>query len=357
MRTRTSPRAGYGPMRPARAYVLAHGAGAGMRHHSCWPPRPSSARSASPRCAFSSLYLERGRSRPDPPPLCHATSAPRWPRPRAARPGCRCLPGGRSFGGRMSSQAQALAPAAGSARTGVSRLPAASGRPAAGTARRSICWQVHIPMLFVQGTRRCAGRAHAAEAGAARLGRACERQWVSGADHSFHVPARSGRRDVTNAAPELPGRSPAAWMASRLMSKPPLERYAAKRTFTPHARARPAAGRRPARGPLLFVVQKHAARRAALRLPPRARRRAQVLGGAQGSLLGSQATSAWRSGRGPPIRLRLLRGRHPGEAVRRRQRDRVGLRRLLPRRRAAVRFRRSRRGRAARARRALRPAS
>ena len=110
--------------------------------------------------------------------------------------------------------------------------------------------------------------------------------------------------------------------------KRPLDRYAAKRTFTrtPEPAPKLADGAQRA-----AAVRRAEARGAAsaLRLPARARWRAQVMGRAKGpSLEPGEKRLAVEIG-GPSVRLRLVRGRDPGEAIRRRQRDRVGLRRVF----------------------------
>ena len=85
----------------------------------------------------------------------------------------------------------------------------------------------------------------------------------------------------------------------------------------------------------------------ALRLPARGRRGAQVLGGPEGALAQSRRQAARGPHRGPSVRVRVLRGRDPGEAVRCRRGDRLGLRRVFARRGSRVLLPRSRGGRAA----------
>src|SRR5437764_1299042 len=112
--------------------------------------------------------------------------------------------GGRSFGGRMTSQAQALEPlpgVRGLAFLGFPLHPA--GRPADSRARH--LFEVQIPMLFIQGTRDALAERGLLEEMVGRLGARATLSLLQDADHSFHVPARSGRRD-----PEV--RS-AAWRA------------------------------------------------------------------------------------------------------------------------------------------------
>jgi hypothetical protein len=140
-------------------------------------------------------YTQRGARRPDPPPVCHATVR------AAAREATRLVPhlpliaGGRSFGGRMSSQAQAHAPlpnVRGLAFLGFPLHPA--GAP--GVERAQHLERVTLPMLFLQGTRDALAERPLMEEVLARLGARARVAWIEGADHSFHVPARAGRSDA-----------------------------------------------------------------------------------------------------------------------------------------------------------------
>jgi len=140
-------------------------------------------------------YMERRARRPDPPALCHA--AVRAAVAEAARraPRLPLIAGGRSFGGRMTSQAQALEPlpgVRGLAFLGFPLHPA--GQPSESRARHLS--QIHIPMLFLQGTRDALAERGLLEAVLAGLGARATLSLVADADHSFHVPAKSGRRDA-----------------------------------------------------------------------------------------------------------------------------------------------------------------
>ena len=189
----------------ARAcYVLAHGAGAGMEH----PFMSAAARElgalgvATLRYQFP--YMERRSRRPDPPPACHATVRAAVTEAARLAPALPLFAGGRSFGGRMTSQAQALDPlpgVRGLAFLGFPLHPA--GRPSESRARH--LFEVQIPLLFIQGTRDALAERGLLEALVGRLGARATLSLLEEADHSFHVPARSGRRD-----PEV--RS-AAWRA------------------------------------------------------------------------------------------------------------------------------------------------
>ena len=179
----------------ARAcYLLAHGAGADMEH-----PFMRAVASGLEGFGVATLryqfpYTQRGSRRPDPPPLCHATVR------GAAAEATRLLPrvplfaGGRSFGGRMTSQAQAHSPlptVRGLAFLGFPLHPA--GAP--GVTRAQHLEQVRVPMLFLQGTRDALAERPLLEEVLGRLGTRARVVWIADADHSFHVPARSGRTD------------------------------------------------------------------------------------------------------------------------------------------------------------------
>jgi uncharacterized protein len=176
-------------------YLLAHGAGAGMEH----PFMRATARElgalgvATLRYQFP--YMERRARRPDPPALCHATVRAAVDEAARRAPRLPLFAGGRSFGGRMTSEAQAREPlpgVRGLAFLGFPLHPA--GRP--GDARAQHLADVHVPLLFLQGTRDALAERALLEALVARLGSRARLSWVEGADHSFHVPARSGRSDA-----------------------------------------------------------------------------------------------------------------------------------------------------------------
>ena len=184
--------------RPAAAracYVLAHGAGAGMDHPFMSAAARELAALGIATLRFQFPYMQRRARRPDPPPLCHATVRAAVAEAARLAPELPLIAGGRSFGGRMSSQAQALAPlngVRGLAFLGFPLHPA--GKPS--SARGDHLTQVHIPMLFIQGTHDALAERARMDALVARLGERATLHWVDDADHSFHVPARSGRSDA-----------------------------------------------------------------------------------------------------------------------------------------------------------------
>jgi hypothetical protein len=180
----------------ARAcYVLAHGAGAGMDH----PFMQAAARELKglgiATLRFQFPYMERGSRRPDPPAVCHATVRAAVGAAAQLTPGLPLFAGGRSFGGRMTSQAQALIPLQGVRGLAFLGFPLHPAGASADTRARHLA-DIHIPMLFVQGTADALAERALMQAVIARLGARATVQWVDDADHSFHVPARTGRKDA-----------------------------------------------------------------------------------------------------------------------------------------------------------------
>jgi predicted alpha/beta-hydrolase family hydrolase len=180
----------------ARAlYVLAHGAGAGMRHPFLATIAAALAERKIATLRYQFPYMEAGSRRPDSPAVAHA--AVRAAVGEAARraPGLPLVAGGKSFGGRMTSQAQALDPLPGVVGLAFLGFPLhPPGRPA--DERGDHLKDVHIPMLFLQGTRDEFAELSLLEPLCRRLGPRVALHLVEGANHSFKVPARSGRKDA-----------------------------------------------------------------------------------------------------------------------------------------------------------------
>jgi hypothetical protein len=180
----------------ARAcYVLAHGAGAGMDH----PFMENVARGLASRgiatLRYQFPYMERGSKRPDPPPLAQATVRAAVAEAQRLLPDTALIAGGKSFGGRMTSQAQAKAPLEGVhglAFLGFPLHPA--GRPSQDRAEH--LFEIQIPMLFLQGTRDNLASLDQLEPVCKQLGKCATLTLFADADHSFHVPARTGRKDT-----------------------------------------------------------------------------------------------------------------------------------------------------------------
>jgi predicted alpha/beta-hydrolase family hydrolase len=174
--------------------VLAHGAGAGMRHAFLEQLAVELATRGVASLRYQFPAMERGSNRPDPPALCHATVRAAVMEANRLAPGLPLFAGGKSFGGRMTSQAQAaeaLPGVRGLVFVGFPLHPA--GKP--GTTRAEHLADVAIPMLFLQGTRDELASLPLLEPVVAALGRRAQLKIVDDADHAFHVRARSGRKD------------------------------------------------------------------------------------------------------------------------------------------------------------------
>jgi uncharacterized protein len=180
----------------ARAcYVLAHGAGAGMKHPAMRAIASGLGARQIATLRYQFPYMERGSRRPDPPPLCHATVRAAVARAAQLAPALPLFAGGRSFGGRMTSQAQALEPLPGVRGLAFFAFPLhPAGRPA--DSRAAHLLEIDIPMLFLQGSRDALAAQELLVPLVERLGARASLELVPEADHSFHVPRSSGRTDA-----------------------------------------------------------------------------------------------------------------------------------------------------------------
>nr|WP_286197866.1 alpha/beta family hydrolase [Variovorax boronicumulans] len=176
------------------AYVFAHGAGAGMDHAFMVEVAQGLAARRIACLRYQFPYMQAGSRRVDAAPVAQATvrAAVAWA--QARWPGLPLLAGGKSFGGRMTSQAQAaeaLPGVQGLVFLGFPLHPA--GRPE--TDRAAHLAQIDLPMLFIRGTR----DALAEPAPYAQMGRQLDGMAthldIAEADHGFHVLRRSGRSD------------------------------------------------------------------------------------------------------------------------------------------------------------------
>jgi predicted alpha/beta-hydrolase family hydrolase len=179
----------------ARAcFVFAHGAGAGMSHSSMQTVATGLCDRGIATLRYQFPYMEKGSKRPDAPAVAHA--AVRAAVKEAARccSGLPLIAGGKSFGGRMTSQAQALAPLAGVRGLAFLAFPLhPAGKPS--IARAEHLSDIKAPMLFLQGTRDALAELALLEPVVRDLGALASLHLVREADHSFHVLARSGRND------------------------------------------------------------------------------------------------------------------------------------------------------------------
>lgn len=207
-------------LRPAEARaccVLAHGAGAGMTHPFLERIAGELARRQVATLRYQFPYMEKRSKRPDPPQIAHA--AVRAAVIEAARlmPDLPLFAGGKSFGGRMTSQAQAAAPlpdVRGIVFLGFPLHPA--GKPS--DERAQHLHAVDEPMLFLQGTRDELASLELLCRVVEQLDGRARLELFDEADHSFHLPARSGRKDaeVLGAIAD----AIAAWMGD-VLSGPP----------------------------------------------------------------------------------------------------------------------------------------
>ena len=183
--------------RPAQAracFVFAHGAGAGMTHPFMETFAAGLGERGIATLRYQFPYIEKGSRRPDPPAIAHAAVRAAVAEAGLACPGLPLIAGGKSFGGRMTSQAQAVAPLAGVRGLAFLGFPLhPAGKPSSERAKHLA--EVHVPMLFVQGTRDNLAELTLLEPVIAQIGPSASLHLVSEADHSFHVPARSGRND------------------------------------------------------------------------------------------------------------------------------------------------------------------
>jgi predicted alpha/beta-hydrolase family hydrolase len=200
------------PSAAAAAYVFAHGAGAGMRHAFM----ESLARALADRrvatLRFQFPSMEQGSKRPDPPSVAQAAVRAAVGEAGQRFAGLPLFAGGKSFGGRMTSQAQAAAPLGdvrGLVFVGFPLHPA--GQPS--TQRAEHLAKVVVPMLFLQGTRDTLADLALMRSVTAALGARATLDVIDDADHAFHVRASSGRRDA-DVLQTLAG-TMAEWMAAR----------------------------------------------------------------------------------------------------------------------------------------------
>ena len=178
------------------AYVFAHGAGAGMGHSFMGAVSAGLAARGIATLRYQFPSMELGKKRPDPPPVAHAAVRAAVAQAVERFGSLPLFAGGKSFGGRMTSQTQAEAPledVRGLVFFGFPLHPA--GAPS--VERAAHLKDVGIAMLFLQGSNDALADVSLMRPAVAALGRRATLRLFVDADHSFHVPKRSGR---TNAA-------------------------------------------------------------------------------------------------------------------------------------------------------------
>jgi uncharacterized protein len=191
--------------------VLAHGAGAGMRHAFLEAVAEGLAARRIATLRYEFPYMEQGKTRPDPAPVCEAVVRAAVGEAARAWPGLPLFAGGKSMGGRMTTQAaakQALRDLRGIVLFGFPLH--APRRPA--SARGEHLVRVPHPMLFLQGTRDDLADLSLLGPIVTSLGNRASLHVVDGADHSFHVLRRSGRTDAEVLAEILD--ATAAWIGA-----------------------------------------------------------------------------------------------------------------------------------------------
>jgi predicted alpha/beta-hydrolase family hydrolase len=191
--------------------VLAHGAGAGMAHKAMTATAEGLGERGIATLRYNFLYMERGSKRPDSPALAHEAVRAAVAKAADLAPDLPLFAGGRSFGGRMTSQAQAEQALPGVRGLVFFAFPLhPPGKP--GVERGAHLADVKVPMLFLQGTNDEFARLDLLQETVTGLGPRASLTLAQFADHSFHAPAKSGRKDPEVMAEILD--ACAAWVAS-----------------------------------------------------------------------------------------------------------------------------------------------
>ena len=192
--------------------VLAHGAGAGMTHRAMTAIADGLAALGVATLRYQFPYMERGSRRPDAPPVAQAAVRAAV---AAAQDLAGALPlfaGGKSFGGRMTSGAQAAAPLPGVRGLVFFAFPLhLAGKPS--VERAAHLAQVEVPMLFVSGTKDALATLDLLQGVVEGLRPRATLQLIDDADHAFHVPAKTGRKDDVVLAEALA--QAAEWIAAQ----------------------------------------------------------------------------------------------------------------------------------------------
>jgi predicted alpha/beta-hydrolase family hydrolase len=182
------------PPEARSCYVMAHGAGAGMTHPFMQAMADALAIHGIATLRYQFPYMEQGSKRPDAPKLAQATVRGAVAEASRLVPELALFAGGKSFGGRMTSQAQAVSPLAGVRGLVFLGFPLhPAGRPS--DERAAHLFDVQVPMLFMQGTRDQLADLRLLQTLTGKLGARATLKLLQDADHSFHVPARTGRKD------------------------------------------------------------------------------------------------------------------------------------------------------------------
>ena len=192
-------------IRPADAkalYLFAHGVGAGMTHKSMASNAEGLAERGIATLRYQFPYMEKGSRRPDVPKVAHAAVRAAAAEAIKLAPDLPLFAGGRSFGGRMTSQAQADSPLPGLRGLAFLGFPLhPAGKPAIERAQHLS--RVQVPMLFVSGERDALAEMDLLTPVVAGLGDRASLHVIADADHSLKVPAKSGRTSADAEAEAL----------------------------------------------------------------------------------------------------------------------------------------------------------
>jgi uncharacterized protein len=195
------------------AYVFAHGAGAGMTHAFMARFAAGLAERGIASLRYQFPYMEAGSRRPDVPKVAHAAVRAAVTEAAQRLPGLPLFAGGKSFGGRMSSQAQALSPLPGVRGLVFVGFPLhAAGKPS--NERAKHLFDLQLPMLFLQGTRDELAALDLLQSLLQEIGSRATLALFNDADHAFHVRVRSGTNDAQTMAAMV--ETTAHWMRSTL---------------------------------------------------------------------------------------------------------------------------------------------
>jgi predicted alpha/beta-hydrolase family hydrolase len=182
------------PAAPTACLVLAHGAGAGMTHRAMAAIADGLVGRGIAVLRYQFPYMQTGGKRVDAPPVAHAAVRAAVAEGKRRAGGLPLFAGGKSFGGRMTSQAQAIRPLDGVKGLVFFAFPLhPAGAPS--DARAAHLAEIQIPMLFLQGTKDLLADRTLLEGVVGRLAPRATLKLIDDADHSFHVPAKSGRKD------------------------------------------------------------------------------------------------------------------------------------------------------------------
>jgi uncharacterized protein len=182
------------PPQSKACFVMAHGAGAGMLHPFMVSLAADLAAIHIATLRYQFPYMEQRSRRPDPPAVCHATVRAAVAAAHALVPALPLIAGGKSFGGRMTSQAQAANPLPHVRGLAFLGFPLHPPKQPSDTRGEHLA-KVRIPMLFLQGARDEFAQGTFLNPLITHLGTLATLCLLADADHSFHVPARS---TVTN---------------------------------------------------------------------------------------------------------------------------------------------------------------